>query len=237
MTNQPIPSTEPAVDDKAYMQALYRIFNTFALDDQRNFYVAASTKHRAAARQVNQLRAGFAFLTGLASALAGVLVATALNGNGECLAGANAQAAAANAAAITGSAATNCSAIQGLVVFLLFLTVVMPALAAAFNILSDLYQWDRLIAIYDAALENIELADARSPVDEMDPVTYRASLRAFTEGTLGVMADETAQWGQMIRTPPQLETFLENEQQIANRASAGPGQKTDATTDAGKPAG
>src|SRR5690606_16460215 len=105
----------------------------------------------------------------------------------------------------------HCQTMQFLVGFFIAGSIAMPALGAFFNTIADLYQWDRLITIYDAALENIEVADARSPVPQMDDLHYRASLRAFTEGTLLVMSDETAQWGQSIRVPPQLDEFIEEE--------------------------
>jgi hypothetical protein len=94
----------------------------------------------------------------------------------------------------------------------------MPVLGQIFNTLADLYQWDRMITIYDSALENIEVADAQSPLPDMDDVVYAASVRAFTEGTLAVMSDETAQWGQSIRTPPQLERFVAEQRERAQRS-------------------
>jgi hypothetical protein len=183
------------------MEAVYRMFDTFALEDQRRFYESAVGKYRKSAFQVNTYRAFFSLLTGLASALAGVLVATAIPAVG-CVPG-----------------DTSCAILSGAVIVLLILSVVAPAIGGAFGVLADLYQWDRLVTVYSNALENIEVADSRSPDDEMEDMKFRASLAAYVDGTLSVMRDESAQWGQLIRTPPQIEKFLEAEQEKADKAS------------------
>lgn len=201
--------------ERKQMEALNTLFNTFALDDQRNYYQSTIAKFREAARQVNRIRAFLSFMTGLAAAAAGLIVQYSFDGSGQCLLGNQPPSTVVGIINSIVGPRTNCTVIQSLVVIFILLAVITPALAGAFNILADLYQWDRLISIYDTALENIELADARSPDPEMDDLTYFASLRAFTEGTLGVMYDETAQWGQMIRTPPELEHFIQEERQKA----------------------
>ncbi len=122
-------------------------------------------------------------------------------------------------ASMANSSATNCGFIAGLVNFLMILAVVTPAVGGAFTTLASLYQWDRTVNIYDGALENLEVADSQSPLDDMDDLTYKAALRAYVENTLRVMAEETAQWGQSVRTPPELKTFVEEEQRKAARAS------------------
>jgi hypothetical protein len=186
------------------MEALYKMFDQFALEDQRRFYDSAVSKYRKSAMQVNTYRALFSLLTGLASALAGVLVATAIPAGG-CAPG-----------------DAWCSILSYLVILLLILSVVAPAIGGAFGTLADLYQWDRLVTVYSNALENIEVADARSPDPEMEDMKYRAALIAYADGTLSVMRDESAQWGQLIRTPPQLEKFLEAEEEKAAKASGQP---------------
>ena len=65
-----------------------------------------------------------------------------------------------------------------------------------------------MLTIYEASLESIEVAKANAPLPGMGDDEYWANLKAFTEGTLGVMKDETAQWGQLIRTPDQVTQFL-----------------------------
>jgi hypothetical protein len=110
---------------------------------------------------------------------------------------------------------------------LLVVAVVAPALGAAFTTLADLYQWDRLITVYDVALENLEVADAQSPLPAMDDLVFRAALRAYTEGTLSVMRDETAQWGQLIKTPASLEAFIVQEAARAEAASQSAAQRVE----------
>ncbi|HLY26365.1 MAG TPA: hypothetical protein VKQ72_08495, partial [Aggregatilineales bacterium] len=87
--------------------------------------------------------------------------------------------------------------------------VVAPALGGAFGTLADLFQWDRLITIYKTAEENVIVAEALAPDIAMPDGEYWAALQAFTEGTLTVMRDETAQWGQLIRDPEQIRNFIE----------------------------
>jgi hypothetical protein len=175
-------------------EALYRVFNRFALEDQRMYYKATILKCRTAAKQVNQLRALFSLLTGLSSALAGLLVATTTADN---------------------------AGMGAVVVGLLVVAIVAPVIGTAFGTLSDLYQWDRLTTVYESALQNIEVADALSPDAEEDTENYTAALQAFTEGTLAVMRDESAQWGQLIRPPRQIEEFLEAQQKRLENGTDG----------------
>ncbi len=158
----------------------YRLFDKFAVKDQKNYYRKTVADNRRSAIQVNQLRAIFALLSGLSAALAGLL-----------------------------SQIWDASPVGLFVQFLAVLAVVMPAVGAIFNTLADLYQWDKLTTIYDSALENMEAADALSPSAKItEDDLYEARLHAFAEGALMVMNDETAQWGQSIRTPEQIETFV-----------------------------
>lgn len=203
---------------RADMEARYLLFNEFALGDQRKYYQSTLKKYRAAASQVNRLRALFAFLTGFSAAAAGLIVQTNFVDGAQCRPPGFVQ-------GVT-ELPPECSGLSFLVYVFITLGVVMPALGAFFNTLADLYQWDRMIQIYDAALENIEVADAQSPVPEMDDLVYRASARAFVEGTLVVMSDETAQWGQAIRTPIQLEQFIEDERNRARRVGGTGEQQT-----------
>jgi len=101
--------------------------------------------------------------------------------------------------------------------------------------LADLYQWDRLSAIYDTALQNLEVADAQSPLPAMEDDVYSASLAAYSEGTLNVMREETAQWGSLIKTPASLDAYVNNvldrREELTNSPTAPPentGQGADA---------
>ncbi len=126
------------------------------------------------------------------------------------------------ASAVTSLAALDseqCARVQGLVHALMLVAVVAPAIGGAFTTLAGLYQWDRSASVYESALENLEVADSQSPLDDMDTLTYRAALRAYVENTLQVMSDESAQWGQSVRAPAQLEQFLREERAKALRAT------------------
>jgi PHP family Zn ribbon phosphoesterase len=98
---------------------------------------------------------------------------------------------------------------------------VAPAIGAAFTTLADLFQWDRQTQIYDTALENLEVADAQSPLASMNDIEYQAALNAFSEGTLTVMRDETTQWGQLIRTPESLQKYIDAAVRRQNLPGAG----------------
>jgi len=243
------------------MRAVYRIFQRFALEDQRKYWQRTSVKFRRAANQVNVIVALFAFLTGFSAALAGVLVSAFLvegsfANRGEC---ADLQSSRNLVASLQGlgildaedtiqslqsldvttestgarvdtpaveRALSNlasiesgtCDLIQSVVNILMIMAVVTPAIGGAFTTLASLYQWDRSVSLYEGALENLEVADSQSPLEDMDDLTYKAALRAYIENTLRVMAEETAQWGQSVRTPPNLEAFVQEEKQKAQRA-------------------
>lgn len=206
------PASDPTRDIKQ-LQALYRLFDHFALRDQQTYYKQAIHRYRRSAEQVNRLRAIAAFISGMASALAGLIVAVWLlpvvtPTNGACNLPSP-------EIAVMTEPPGYCGALMVATGVLTIIAIVAPAIGAAFTTLSDLYQWDRQLSIYEAAVENLAVADAQSPIDKMDALTYKASLRAFVEGSLTVMSDETAQWGQLIKTPPQLEKFIEDERRRA----------------------
>lgn len=171
---------------RSEMEARSELFDRFALKDQKNYYESAIDSSRRAARQVNRYRALFSLLTGIAAALAALLV--------------------------------NSDALEWFVSILAIAAVVLPAIGGAFSTLADLYQWDKLVTIYDTALYNMEEADALSPhpgIDKDD--IYRASMKAFAEGTLQIMSDETAQWGQSVRPPKRLEAFIREQRERSHR--------------------
>ncbi len=203
------PTTQPS--DREYLETLYKVFDKFALDDQRTFYEHTLTKFRQAASQVNRLRAVCSLLTGIVSAAASLLVqANFVGNNAQCSLTANA-------------GGGGCAGLQLLVFVLLGLAIIIPAVGGALNTLADLFQWDKLVTVYDASLASLEVAAAAAPIPEMDDQTYQASLQKFVVGTLGVMHDESAQWGQLIRTPEQVQQFLQGAQTKAVRASGVPG--------------
>lgn len=184
------------------LEVRYEMFDKFALVDQRAYYLRTIEKHDEASGQVNRIRAAISLFTGIAAAVAGLIVAVYFTSNGSC------------AQTVT-DFPPHCGYLGFIVDAAILLSVALPALGGFFGTLADLYQWDRQISIYKAAAESIEVADAHSPYEEMDELTYRASLVAYSLGTLQVMSDETAQWGQSIRTPKSLEVYVEEAKQKA----------------------
>lgn len=178
------------------LEARYELFDHFALNDQRSFYDGKVAKFEKSAMQVNRIRATISLLTGIAAAIAGLLTAIYLTETAVCNV--------ADGVALTGQ----CRAIAIAVDVAIILSVALPALGGFFNTLADLYQWDKQITLYNAAQENMEVADALSPLPEMPDELYQASLTAYSQGTLQVMSDETAQWGQSIRTPKGIQEFI-----------------------------
>ena len=97
-------------------------------------------------------------------------------------------------------------------------SIVLPAIGGFFNSLMDLFQWDRLISIYESATENIRRADSLSPDDEQPENEYLQSYYDYVHGTLQVMSDETAQWGQSIRAPQSTQNFVDEEGDVADKS-------------------
>lgn len=195
---EPLRGNRPSFNqlNRNQMQGLYLLFEKFALDDWRTYYISVIARHRKAAAQVNFIRALCAFLAGLAAALAGLVVQSTYV-DGVC------------AGVIAPDKLPYCQNMNVVTGFLMLTAVVAPALGGAFSTLADLYQWDRQVMLYEDALKNMAIADARSPDPEMDDVTYGLSMKAYAFGSLSVMYDEAAQWGQIVRTPQQIDEFLE----------------------------
>ena len=196
------------VNERKYGEALNVLFEYFALKDQRDFYIHRVKQNRTAASQVNRLRAFFSFLAGVASAMAGLIVVTSFPQGMDCSVAAD---------------VNSCNLSLFIVSALVVVSVVSPAIGAAFTTLADLFQWDRQVDVYNAALNNINKADALSPLPEMPDDIYKLSLQAFTLGTLSVMNDEQAQWGQLIRTPQSLEKFIEDSKRRSDQTIAAGG--------------
>ena len=184
----------------------YSLFEKSALADQRDYYNFVKEKNRAAARQVNQIRAGLAFGAGVSAALAGTVAQAYLSSGRPC-------------DPTMPPGLFTCNAIQTMVWVFTILSVVFPALAALFNTLADLFQWDRTTEIYEVASDTIEYADALSPVDQEDEQAYRAALIKCAEATLAVMQDEQTQWGKSMRTPSQLDKFVQDQVNKANQSN------------------
>lgn len=225
----------PSRLNRARLDVENRLFTQFALEDQRLYYERTIAKHRKALRQVTVLRALMSFAAGLAAAAAGLVVQTVYVSDVRCVV---------NSVTLAVPVGNQdfCARISLLTNILIVAAVVAPAVAAALTTLADLFQWDRLINIYEDAKRTLVYADALSPDPEMDDQTYLASLMAFGEGTLNVMRDESAQWGQMIRQPEQVDAFLDRAKQRVAEVQAGVtnlprGGQVPPPEPAGRPAG
>ncbi|RMF78579.1 MAG: hypothetical protein D6737_14295 [Chloroflexi bacterium] len=192
--------------ERKEMEARYRLFEQGVLQDQRSYYHHAIEVNEQAAASANRWRATFALIAGIASIIIALLASDATPGD--------AFAACYQAAPNVDETCT--FTVKYIIPVLLVISVVAPALGAAFTTLADLYQWDRLTAIYTTATKSLAIADALSPLDEMDDPVYLASLDAFAEGTLRVMRDETSQWGQLIKTPDALQKYIDEAKQTAD---------------------
>ncbi len=165
--------------NRTHMSTLSTIFDKFALKDQEKYYKHTIEYCQRASTQVNTIRATLAFIAGAVSANIAYLAAADV---GE----------------------------PGFVIpTLIAIAVIAPALGSAFSALTDLYQWNRLETIYDAALESLIIADAESPKELIkENKEYQAQMEAFTAATLAVMREEQAQWGQLSHKPEQIEDYL-----------------------------
>ncbi|MBE2194481.1 MAG: hypothetical protein IAE83_09920 [Anaerolinea sp.] len=191
--------------DRRYLEALDKLFNHFALQDQKVFYEQAVERNNRAAGQVNFIRASASLVAGIAAAVSGLIVQSVFGGGTSC--------------SVAGS--SYCDTMHFVVSLTTLIAVIAPAVGAAFNSLSDLYQWERSANLYKAALESLAVADAYSPDVEESDVDFRASLNAYAKGTLDVMENETAQWGQLLQSPEQIEKFLAEARQKSERLIGG----------------
>ncbi|MBE2269121.1 MAG: hypothetical protein IAE80_12895 [Anaerolinea sp.] len=176
----------------AQMRGVYELFNEHALEDQRRYYKSAVDRYRRASIWANRLRALAALVTGLAAAVVGLLLSV----NQTCF-------------PTESAIPAECTAVRAVVDLSLLGAVIAPAVGAAFTTLIGLYQWDRMIALYESALENLDVADAQSPIEDMDDAAYYDALLNYAGGTLMVMSDETAQWGQLTKPPQTLIDFVD----------------------------
>jgi len=185
---------------KAELATRYALFQKFALNDQRSFYVRTVERYEAAAKDVNRIRALLALLTGFCSALATVFASLYFTNNKVCS---------------TEDLSNFCSTLHFVVQTAIVFSVALPALGAFFNMLSDLYQWDRLTPLYEEADRALVSADALSPLPDQDLVDYLANYLAYANRTLDVMQDETTQWGLSITEPKGIEDYKKEAAELA----------------------
>ncbi|MCK6579805.1 MAG: hypothetical protein L6Q98_17070 [Anaerolineae bacterium] len=214
------------------LQARYQIFERALLQDQRAYYKREIDRNRRAAQQVSRARAFFAFLAGAASLLAAIIggLTAIQGGTASCdvsqlaaIADANLPSKQADQisnkleATVTEGNTLVCLLLDTVTPVLMVIAVGAPAIGAAFTTLADMYQWDRLASVYETAQKSLAIADALSPLDEEPDDVYLASLQAYSEGTLTVMRDETAQWGQLVKMPDALQEYINTAREKAAR--------------------
>lgn len=199
------------------LEARYKIFDHFALNDQRKYYTNKTDLFRTARGQVNVIRALMGLLTGLATAAAVLFASQAYGGVCTDVSMQSIEAAAAT------SDLAYCGTLRTLTGFLAAASIILPAIAGFFGALQSLYQWDRFVQIYKDALENLEAADAQltSRPGGIPDNRFIEAYIAYTEGTLEVMASETSQWGQSIKTPAQIEAFVQRQVTRAKEVQRG----------------
>lgn len=201
------------------LEARYKIFDHFALNDQRKYYTNKTDLFRTARGQVNVIRASMGLLTGLATAAAVLLASRAYGGACESVSMQAIQ----EAAAVVASPLADCGRLRFFTGLLAAASIILPAIAGFFGALSSLYQWDRFVQIYKDALENLEAADAQltTRTSSIPDNRFIEAYIAYTEGTLEVMASETSQWGQSIKTPAQIESFVDRQVKRARTVQRG----------------
>jgi len=185
-------TTDEQSFQRKLMEARYKLFDHFALEDQRQYYNKVVARNRLAARQVNFIRASCALMTIIVTAIATYFVQMRFTAGGS---------------GNEGCVGSDCAALQTFVNTLLFFSVFFPAMGAFFNMLADLFQWDRLVKVYDEAVKGLDIPDSVSPNPKMPDAEYVTNLYAYVLGTLKVMKDETGQWGQLIKPSDDLEKF------------------------------
>ena len=113
------------------------------------------------------------------------------------------------ASAIIGLLEATDNSSDELIIPLVIIAVIAPGIGATFGSLISLFQWDRLMAVYDDTLKSILVADAMSPRPSIkEDADYYTQMLAFVDASLDIMREETGQFGSMIRSSQQIDEFL-----------------------------
>lgn len=113
------------------------------------------------------------------------------------------------ASAIIGLLEATDNSSDELIIPLVIVAVVAPGVGATFGSLISLFQWDRLMTVYDDTLKSILVADAMSPRPSVkNDVDYYTQMLAFVDASLDIMREETGQFGSMIRSSQQIDEFV-----------------------------
>lgn len=190
------------------LEARYKIFDKFALGDQRNYYIRKTDSFRKARGQVNMIRASMGLATVIATVFAITMAPQAF---GDACTN------------VSETVLAGCRQMQVWTSIAAGLSIIFPAIGGFFGALQGVYQWDKFVQIYKDAQESLEAADAQltNRTGDIDDERFIAAYIAYTEGTLEVMASETSQWGQSVKTPAQIEAFVKRQVERASRAQRG----------------
>ena len=115
---------------------------------------------------------------------------------------------------------------------LVIIAVVAPGIGATFGSLISLFQWDRLMTVYDDTLKSILVADAMSPRPTVkNDADYYTQMLAFVDASLDIMREETGQFGSMIRSSKQIDEFVRKSTARAEEVTKRYYQGTDSSGD------
>ncbi|MDZ4768305.1 MAG: SUMF1/EgtB/PvdO family nonheme iron enzyme [Chloroflexota bacterium] len=163
-------------NDRETDEALYAIINHHLLNDARIFFIYNIRRYQTVAVQCSLISATSLLVAGITVSLAGVLhvMNSVCDPNDLC----------------------------SISPILLVISLTAAGIALLFFVMTLVYQFDRLISIFELSLENLEAADAISPLsNEPDDRAFRVELEQYTEAILRVLEDEAAQYGQPTRSP------------------------------------
>ena len=185
------------------LELRFALFSRFGLADHKAFSQRSAKRFSIAGAQLNRYKALFSLLAGVSAALAGFITQNWFLNQAACA---------------VDAAPGYCTNLRTAIAILAVLAIVLPAVAAFFNTLAELYRFDSLAPVMETTAENFELADALSPMDDMDDVMYAAAVQSYAETTLRIMREEARQYDQAVRIKPKdLEMFIEEARQKAVR--------------------
>ncbi len=168
--------------DRRIDEAIYRLVWRGLYDDSRVYFRVTIDRYQRVLALCRRI-IGLALLVTAVCAAAAVILFTTLAGGG-CI------------------DALLCGVIGAVARFLIIAALTGGAVALLFLFIPLLYQWERLIAVFQASLLNLETIGAASPLNSQpiaDDGEYRREVESFTEAVLRVLEEESAQYGQRAR--------------------------------------
>jgi hypothetical protein len=175
--------------ERSLHEVLYDLFRKNYFDDQVDYYQKTRLRYERLSKFVDNRRLMASALTILFSALVS-LTAGFLASRASCSPGA------------TPTPDSICTAGEWFVLALVVLTAILPGFGWLLSTLLELYQWTRFTELYESAQNNLQYVESSiSPDPLMNDEEFVASVRDFANNSIKVLVDESAQWGQLNRTP------------------------------------